>query len=766
MIFPRWMPAALVAAVMLSGSALPAAAAGPWTSFLRARTVTDVVADTSEVWSATLEGGLLHYDRVTGVTSQVTREPDGLAGNQLNALAVDRSGRLWVGTQGNGLSFLSADRKQWGLVNQFDGLPSDTVNVLTVDGDTLWIGSTRGISLWDGRQIVGSLPNGVDPSPFRIDHVTGIVRQGDTLYVSTLNGVYRSLVSTRLETWVALDAGLPTPRVEMLAGDGRDLFAFTTGTTWISARRLSGSAWVSQGGLGGVRAIHEERKNILVTTASGIFRWNGSGYTQVPGAPISRTDRTLWIEPGIAPDGQYYGANRDGLHEQTATVPWPIRSVPQPPGNNITNVMVFGSRMYVNTFAEGIGRFDGTRWKYWLTAVGGGAGPCRAPACDADTSFLNPAFAFALIEDDSGRVWVSNWGVTDDQVRNPGALERLDDSTDPPSFDRISHWPDTLTVASVRHTFGIGSTRDSLDGGIWIGMDSAERENPDFTPIGIDRYDRHGNWVATYGPSSNGLLTGRILSLTTDHTGRIWIATAGSGVQYFDWDDPLETAPTFNRVSPPDNVDVRGIAVAGDSVWAQTTNDVRIYSRRSPTILAKLPVPAAPSENAGNTVEVAPDGSIWVGTVNGIRVYNRDGSIRTNYTVANSPIGSDDIKVIRTDRATGQIWVGTSAGLSRFDPGYTPPTSDVPPLDVFVYPNPARLTNLGAGLRLRGNVSTYFGAVYDLGGRRVNSFSDVPEGGVVWNGLDHDGKVVRPGVYFVHVRSGSRSTLVRAVMIR
>ncbi len=755
------MPAALVAAAMLSGTAGSAVAAGPWTTYLRARTITDVVADTTEVWSASLEGGLLRYDRVTRETEQIAREPSGLASNRLNALALDRTGRLWVGTQGNGLSYLSADRQQWGLVNQFDGLPSDTVNVLTADGDTLWIGSTRGLSLWDGHQILGSLPDGVNPSPFRSDHVTGIVRQGDSIYVSTLNGVYRSRISTRLETWEALDAGLPTPRVEMIASDGRDLFAFTTGTTWITPRRLSGASWVTQGGLGGVRAIHEERSTILVTSGAGIFRWNGTGYTAVPGAPISRTDRTLWIEPGIAPDGQVYGANRDGLYEQVATGPWPRYFEPQPPGNNITNVMVFGSRIFVNTFSEGIGRFDGTSWKYWLTSLGGGSGPCRLPACDADTSFLNPAFAFALVDDDSGRVWVSTWGVTDDQVRNPGALERIDDSIDPPSFDRISYWPDTLTVASVRHTFGVGSTRDSA-GTIWIGMDSAERENPSFTPIGIDEYDRHGNWVRTYSPSNSGLKTGRVVSLTTDRVGRVWIATAGGGVQFFD-----DATDTIEYVLPNESRDVRGIVVAGDSVWAQTTNDVRIYSRdKGEIVRSGLSVPAAPSENAGNTMDVALDGAIWVGTVNGIRVYNRDGSTRNDYTVANSPLSSDDIKAIRVDRATGQIWVGTSAGLHRFDPDFTPPTTDVPPLDVRVYPNPARLTNMGAGLRLSGNVSTYYGAVYDLSGRRVNSFRDVPEGGVVWNGFDQDGRLVRPGIYFVQVRSGPRSTLVRAVMLR
>ena len=95
-----------------------------------------------------------------------TREPGGLASNRLTSLAMDRSRRLWIGTRGGGASFLRADRSTWGLVNAFDGLQSDTVTVLEANGDTIWIGTTRGIALWNGREIAGAFPDGVNPSPF------------------------------------------------------------------------------------------------------------------------------------------------------------------------------------------------------------------------------------------------------------------------------------------------------------------------------------------------------------------------------------------------------------------------------------------------------------------------------------------------------------------------------------------------------------------------------------------------------------------------
>ena len=65
--------------------------------------------------------------------------PGGLASNAVTSLAYDRSGRLWAGTAGMGVSRLSADGARWDLVNAFDGLPSDSVTVVRADGDTIWI---------------------------------------------------------------------------------------------------------------------------------------------------------------------------------------------------------------------------------------------------------------------------------------------------------------------------------------------------------------------------------------------------------------------------------------------------------------------------------------------------------------------------------------------------------------------------------------------------------------------------------------------------
>src|SRR5574341_401820 len=191
--------------VLLALAFLPAhaAAAGAWATYIRAYTHYDLLAEGDTVWCATGEAGLLRYDRRDATFSAITREPSGLASNHLSALLRDSRGRLWIGTTDAGASRLSADGTKWDVVNLFDSLPTARITALASRGDTLLIGTSGGIALWNGTEVAGRLPNGFDPSPFTngSDWITGIVIHGDSVWVSTQAGVYRSRFSQGLTAW-------------------------------------------------------------------------------------------------------------------------------------------------------------------------------------------------------------------------------------------------------------------------------------------------------------------------------------------------------------------------------------------------------------------------------------------------------------------------------------------------------------------------------------------------------------------------------------
>jgi len=87
-------------------------------------------------------------------------------------------------------------------------------------------------------------------------------------------------------------------------------------------------------------------------------------------------------------------------------------------------------------------------------------------------------------------------------------------------------------------------------------------------------------------------------------------------------------------------------------------------------------------------------------------------------------------------------------------------------LDVTLYPNPISLNRTGIQLRLRGNASVYRGTILDILGRKVGDF-DVPASGrVIWDGKDEAGRMVKPGVYLIHVEAGGSSATVRVAVLR
>jgi ligand-binding sensor domain-containing protein len=70
--------------------------------------------------------------------------------NYIVALVVDRSGVVWAGTWGGGLSRFDGDG--WQTFTKKDGLPANHVFTLAEDGSgNIWIGTSRGLAKYDGR---------------------------------------------------------------------------------------------------------------------------------------------------------------------------------------------------------------------------------------------------------------------------------------------------------------------------------------------------------------------------------------------------------------------------------------------------------------------------------------------------------------------------------------------------------------------------------------------------------------------------------------
>ena len=752
----------LVLVGTLAVAAGPApAGAGPWTSFTHPYDYQAVLLQGDTVWCATLESGLLQFHPMNGPPDSFFtyhREPGGLASNRLTSLAIERSRRLWVGTDGAGVSRLSADRARWDLIKTFDGLPEDSITVLVSQGDSIWIGTTKGIALWNGGAIAGAIPNGVDPSPFANDHITGIVPRGDSLWVSTLDGIYVSRISTGFQSWSEDTAGLLTTSVQALVQSGTSLVALSNRAPFVyddaQARWSYSPNEASATSIGLVLRLTGQRGVAIASTDRGLWRWGTTNWLFVSdGFASDPSDSRRQYRTGIGEDGRVWAANNAGLLEQGSTpYNWPNHVPISPPGNDVINLYPFGPRLYVNTYQEGFGRFDGSLWRDWPPSVC--SGPC-------DSTFGSSYFLYALLVDRRGHVWTASWSTD---------IEEIDDTVSPPVF--IHHEiADPVTAGPERHTFGWPAIEDA-DGGHWIGLAHNGIVEP-IVALGIDYYDAAGNYVRNFRPDSVPSMRGYEVrsmhrAIRTDGNDRIFVGYSERGprgLQYFD--RPIaDTLQMFHLVPGTDNLEVIGIANHGDSLWVLTTQDLRRYSLTSLNLQGAFSRPGSSAENALHPLDVGPDGTVWLGSENGLRALHPGNQV-DDYSTSNSPLVDNRVRAIRVDPVTGVVWIGTGGGVNRFDPYYVAPGDVIPPsLTIQAYPNPVMLTAIGVPIRLRGNGSHYTVDVFDVRGRRMRHIAGVVNDQTFWDARDDEGNLVRPGVYFIHAETGGRTATARVALIR
>jgi ligand-binding sensor domain-containing protein len=143
------------------GSALP----GRWRTFANGDDVLSLAVQGSVVWAGTRAGGLVRWDTATRAYRQYLRPQDPLAGNTVNDIAVDGSGRKWLATDG-GLTVFD-DRgtldpgddvwRSYTASSTNGALPSDDVHAVTVAGGVVWVGTMQVRDLATGAWRGGGL---------------------------------------------------------------------------------------------------------------------------------------------------------------------------------------------------------------------------------------------------------------------------------------------------------------------------------------------------------------------------------------------------------------------------------------------------------------------------------------------------------------------------------------------------------------------------------------------------------------------------------
>ena len=108
---------------------------------LSAKKVTAMVSDADDYWIGTRDG-LYRYSRKKKTWTFIS-DADGLASNYVSCLAVDGE-YIWVGSSDRGVSRFNKPTSEWETFGLADGLADDNVRAITADGKYVWFGTFSG----------------------------------------------------------------------------------------------------------------------------------------------------------------------------------------------------------------------------------------------------------------------------------------------------------------------------------------------------------------------------------------------------------------------------------------------------------------------------------------------------------------------------------------------------------------------------------------------------------------------------------------------
>jgi len=594
----------------------------------------------------------------------------GLAQESVLAIAQDKQGFIWLGTQA-GLTRFDGYRTVTykSAVSDPRTLADNWVRVLHVDpSGQLWVGTDGGLDRYDPatRTFVHYLPTAPVERGNGNRHVRAIADDGlGGLWVATADGLHHLDPATgRFTSWHhdPADAGsLVNDQVNALARDaaGRLWVATATGLDMLApgASRFIHYRLDAGGDsrFNAVLALQVDRNQMLwVGTMGGLEQWRigdkgepqrwrlGTAEGLRPGASITALyediEKQLWI-----------GTHADGL---LRWLPAEQRLVQY--RHQFSDSHSLADNQVSALFRDRVGTFWVGTWNDGVSRVDMGSGGfARIVRHTEDSDALSDnkvrAIATAATQDGDGRLWLGT-----------GAGLNLYD----PKTGRSKVWrhdparPDSLSDDQVT---ALWRAPDGT-GAVWIGGRA-----------GVNHLDPATGTVRTLSFVRGDPASDTIRNIVADRGGLLWIASRG-GLHRLDpktmdvhtyRHNPADSASLADNVVRPILEDRRG------RLWVGSFNGLDLLDRKTGTFRHFRRNPTDPQSLSHDEVHSLYEddtGTLWVGTAAGLNRMETaaDGTITFRRYLRKDGIADDAIAAILPDSA-GNLWLSTNSGLSKFN---------------------------------------------------------------------------------------------------
>lgn len=616
--------------------------------------VTAITEDRSGyIWFGTQEG----LNRFDGTTFQVSRRTgDGasdLPDNQINTLITGADGTVWIGTP-RGIAARSPGQATLirpALPEQF---ADDYILSMAIDGsDRLWVGSTRGLMVYDPKAKERSTTIWVGEGGRRLDdeHIRDLlIDRHQQLWIATAKGIYRinlangkwlpesyladANVSTLLERldgqivassqfgvfaapsgkqpeFVKMDLPLPSLKIQAITED-------PDGRLWIATDK-------------GV-LIDEQNEHCLLTRDAVNNRSLSS--SDVMSMHVD-SQGIIWL--GTYTGGVSFWDTRQARF-QHHLIPWRL---PKTVSSNTVTALVRDHH--------------GDRW-FGLAGNGlvrkRGRDLLHFPFPSLDNSGFTSTIS-SLLEDKNGALWVGVYGE---------GLFRIDAER-----RTIQHFvPDKENINTLSSLY-LHTLYEDHTGQLWIG-----------TEAGLDRVieaDNQSVRFQRYGallPLPYQTISTEVVAISEDYLGQLWIGGQGGLVRISADREHMELMQhDQSNASSLSNTSITTIRLAGNGdIWVGTQEGFNTIRR---DLNGKYLIDRHHHANQlpiGTVYGLLPglDGDIWVATATGLFRYNIEKQYALQYRVSNGLPSDEFNQGAYYLAADGELMFGTINGAVSFYP--------------------------------------------------------------------------------------------------
>lgn len=547
------------------------------------------------LWIATWDG-LARYDGVGfRVWQHDPEDPASLPGNLTQALYVDGRNRIWVASEGGGVSVMDTTRSGFRHFRKASHpqLESDDVFTITGRGREIWLGTFGGgLYRIDGQDRLKRMRAGDTEIDAILDRaIMGISMDpdGETILVATLNGLAHCVDKASRVQRLPLPGTEPYPPVTALWREGH--------TTWVG-------------------------------TPLGLFRMHDDGSWDTPAWAAQFSARRAMAAMSGDGEGGYWIATSAGLWHVPHDGP-PVavgHGFDVSGSNSVIQALLHedDGGLWVGLPAQGLGylRPDWRRTAVLGPAQGfsGGAYRVVVPAArggvwlsgNADpggrletdravfAAALEPAGGFApgtirsAVEDSRGHLWLGRSGV----------LMRL--SEDGPA--RI--WRSDDPVDAVMDRGPLEWILESPDRSLWLA----------FTGTGLQRRDLDGKVLEDLRAGAvPGLASANFASVRIGPEGAPWIAEGG---RILRWDPLTRAFVPLAGLNPQaqDGVIHDFVLDGPDRLWVQRLSGLELWQRGAAGWIRQLRLGVADGIPATEATGMDVDARhrVWLATRRGL----------------------------------------------------------------------------------------------------------------------------------------------------